>query len=74
MNMWCCFLHSVAENSKENKMDVENLAICWWPTLLRPDFTTFDEMSLVSKYLEDIVKTIIEQYGFFFFGEEELAT
>ena len=68
------FFYRVAENSKENKMDIENLAICWWPTLLRPDFASFDEMSMVSKYLEDIVKTIIEQCGFFFFGEEELPT
>ena len=51
-------------------MPVENLAVCWWPTLLRPDFKDFESMSQVVKYLEDVVKLLIEQHLFLFHGEQ----
>ncbi|XP_078662465.1 rho GTPase-activating protein 5-like isoform X8 [Branchiostoma floridae x Branchiostoma belcheri] len=35
-------LYRVSEFSADNKMTSENLAICFMPTLMRPDFSTFD--------------------------------
>ncbi|XP_078581591.1 rho GTPase-activating protein 5-like isoform X10 [Branchiostoma floridae x Branchiostoma japonicum] len=35
-------LYRVSEFSSDNKMTSENLAICFMPTLMRPDFSTFD--------------------------------
>merc|ERR1712002_244527 len=34
-------ISKVAQSSSINSMDAKNLAICWWPTLLRPEFTSF---------------------------------
>ncbi|CAH1241456.1 ARHGAP5 [Branchiostoma lanceolatum] len=35
-------LYRVSEFNLDNKMTSENLAICFMPTLMRPDFSTFD--------------------------------
>ena len=55
-----------------NAMSSKNLAICWWPTLLQPEFQSFEKMTMVSKLLEEIVQTLIDQHGFFFYGEDEV--
>ena len=60
------FFYRVAEPSATNNMDSKNLAICWWPTLLRPEFTSFEKMTMVSKQLEDIIAYLIDEPDFFF--------
>uniref|UniRef100_A0A8C4R674 Rho GTPase activating protein 5 n=1 Tax=Eptatretus burgeri TaxID=7764 RepID=A0A8C4R674_EPTBU len=32
-------LHRVFQHSNENKMNCDNLSICFWPTLMKPNFT-----------------------------------
>ena len=53
-------------------MSIDNLAVCWWPTILRPNFDSFESMNMVSKYLEEVIKIIIRQHRFFFYGENEV--
>ncbi|XP_074660547.1 rho GTPase-activating protein 190-like [Tubulanus polymorphus] len=65
-------IHVVTEHQLENNMDSRNLAIVWWPTILRPDFTSFEKMAESSKFLEEIVFLFIEQYGFFFYDKDEV--
>ena len=67
-----CLNFRVTKHSDENSMDSKNLAICWWPTILRPEFTSFETMTLASKLLEDIMATLIEQFGYLFYGENEV--
>lgn len=61
----------VAEHSTENNMDSKNLAICFWPTLLRPEFTSFEKMTLVSKQLEEIIVCLIDEPDFYFGSQNE---
>ncbi|XP_013387311.1 rho GTPase-activating protein 190 isoform X1 [Lingula anatina] len=65
-------MHKVTKQSDVNSMDSKNLAICWWPTLLRPEFASFADMASNVMSLQDIVQTIIDQHGFFFYGENEV--
>ena len=62
----------ISEHSDVNKMSIDNLAVCWWPTILRPNFDSFESMNMVSKYLEEVIKIIIRQHRFFFYGENEV--
>ncbi|XP_064634058.1 rho GTPase-activating protein 190-like isoform X4 [Lineus longissimus] len=64
-------LRKVSDFQGENNMDTKNLAICWWPTILRPEFTSFEMMTQSSKYLEEMVLALLDQFGFFFFGRDE---
>ena len=52
-------------------MDSKNLAICFWPTLIRPPLTTFERMTTISTLLEGVVQDIIDHYAFIFYGEKE---
>ena len=61
----------VAEHSAENNMHSNNLAICFWPTLLRPEFTSFEKMTLVSKQLEEIIVCLIDEPDFYFGNQNE---
>jgi hypothetical protein len=56
------FLHLnlVALNCSKNNMDSTNLAICWWPTLLRPKFEDFNETEMLRKTLQPFIKFIID--------------
>ena len=53
-------LNQIASNSSKNNMDSTNLAICWWPTLLRPKFEDFNETEILRKTLQPFVKFIID--------------
>lgn len=68
------FLSRVSRHSSENAMDTKNLAICWWPTLMRPEITSLDTMFLTTKPLEEVLQLLVEQFGFFFYGEEETTS
>ena len=63
----------VSKHSVENSMDAKNLAICWWPTLMRPVVASLETMYLTTKPLEEILLLLIEQLGFFFYGENEVS-
>ncbi|XP_076178702.1 rho GTPase-activating protein 190 isoform X3 [Ptiloglossa arizonensis] len=63
----------VAENCKLNSMDSKNLAICWWPTILRIEFNDLGRFEAMRPYLEDVVQTMIDQFPFLFCGEEAIV-
>lgn len=62
----------IGQNADKNSMDSNNLARCWWPTILRMEFTSFEKMTMLLRIPEDIVQMMIEQCGFFFHGEDEV--
>ena len=62
----------VADHGSTNLMSGKNLSVCFWPTLLRPNFTSFEKMALCSKQLEDIIYLLIKSYGYFFHEENEV--
>ena len=47
-------------------MDSKNLAKIWWPTILRPEFPSFETMAQSSQYLEQIILMLIDNHEFFF--------
>ncbi|OPJ67274.1 hypothetical protein AV530_000188 [Patagioenas fasciata monilis] len=47
----------VSHNHRVNLMTSENLSICFWPTLMRPDFSTMDALTATRTY-----QTIIELF------------
>lgn len=53
-------------------MDSRNLALCLWPTIIRIDFSSYDKMAQGTRIPPEIVQTLIDQYGFFFHGENEV--
>lgn len=53
-------LNLVAANSGKNQMDANNLAICWWPTLLRPVLKDIDEYKTSTNYLQPLIRFIID--------------
>lgn len=53
-------LRLVASHSKANSMDSNNLAICWWPTLLRPNFTNLNDTQVLCKILKPFVQFLID--------------
>lgn len=65
-------LHTVAEHQEFNNMGSRNLAKCWWPTLIRLQFKSYEKMVQCSQVPEDIVQTLIEQCLFFFHGGNEV--
>ena len=69
------FLHLnlVAANSAKNKMDSNNLAICWMPTLLRPKFEDLGESEMLKKTLQPLIKFIIDNVKLIFEVEEQSA-
>ncbi|NXL40514.1 RHG35 protein, partial [Glaucidium brasilianum] len=58
-------LSSVSHNHRINLMTSENLSICFWPTLMRPDFSTMDALTATRTY-QTIIELFIQQCPFFF--------
>ena len=67
-----CHMVHVTDRSKENNMSSQNLSICWWPTLLRPDIPSLEFMAAMSTLLSDIIQMVIDNYRFFFFMDREV--
>lgn len=65
-------LHAVSQNSSLNKMTSENLSICFWPTLMRPDFTVVDPV-MATRVYKQILETFIHQCPFMFHNQEEVV-
>ncbi|XP_034024615.1 rho GTPase-activating protein 35-like [Thalassophryne amazonica] len=57
-------LNKVSQHNRVNLMTSENLSICFWPTLMRPDFTTMDALTAARTY-QTIIDSFIQQYGYF---------
>ncbi|NXI38423.1 RHG35 protein, partial [Galbula dea] len=55
----------VSHNHRINLMTSENLSICFWPTLMRPDFSTMDALTATRTY-QTIIELFIQQCPFFF--------
>jgi len=49
-------------------MTSENLSICFWPTLMRPDFTTMDALTATRTY-QTIIESFIHQCMYFFYNQ-----
>ncbi|NWW93208.1 RHG35 protein, partial [Rhynochetos jubatus] len=56
---------TVSHNHRVNLMTSENLSICFWPTLMRPDFSTMDALTATRTY-QTIIELFIQQCPFFF--------
>ncbi|XP_012683910.1 rho GTPase-activating protein 35 [Clupea harengus] len=61
-------LNKVSQWNRVNLMTSENLAICFWPTLMRPDFTTMDALTATRTY-QTIIENFIYQCAFFFYNQ-----
>ncbi|XP_003456866.2 rho GTPase-activating protein 35 [Oreochromis niloticus] len=61
-------LHKVSQLNRMNLMTSENLSICFWPTLMRPDFSTMDALTATRTY-QTIIETFIHQCAFFFYNQ-----
>ncbi|KAK6296989.1 hypothetical protein J4Q44_G00331310 [Coregonus suidteri] len=61
-------LNKVSQNNRLNLMTSENLSICFWPTLMRPDFTTMDALTATRTY-QTIIESFIHQCAFFFYNQ-----
>ncbi|XP_076024853.1 rho GTPase-activating protein 35 [Genypterus blacodes] len=61
-------LHKVSQLSRLNLMTSENLSICFWPTLMRPDFSTMDALTATRTY-QTIIEAFIHQCAFFFYNQ-----
>uniref|UniRef100_A0A803TG70 Rho GTPase-activating protein 5 n=1 Tax=Anolis carolinensis TaxID=28377 RepID=A0A803TG70_ANOCA len=62
-------LNRVSQQSRTNYMTADNLSICFWPTLMRPDFENREFLS-TTKILQSVIETFIQQCQFFFYGGE----
>ncbi|XP_077587154.1 rho GTPase-activating protein 5 [Stigmatopora nigra] len=60
-------LNRVSHHSKTTLMTADNLSICFWPTLMRPDFENKDTLS-TTKLNQAVVEAFIFQSDFFFHG------
>uniref|UniRef100_A0A1A8BF37 Rho GTPase-activating protein 35 n=1 Tax=Nothobranchius kadleci TaxID=1051664 RepID=A0A1A8BF37_NOTKA len=61
-------LHKVSQFNRVNLMTSENLSICFWPTLMRPDFSTMDALTATRTY-QTIIESFIHQCAFFFYNQ-----
>ncbi|KAM4642276.1 rho GTPase-activating protein 35-like isoform 1-T1 [Discoglossus pictus] len=61
-----CHLNRVSQQHHVNLMTSENLSICFWPTLMRPDFTTMDALTATRTY-QTIIELFIHQCAYFFY-------
>ncbi|KAM9270405.1 LOW QUALITY PROTEIN: rho GTPase-activating protein 35 [Cariama cristata] len=59
-------LNKVSHNHRVNLMTSENLSICFWPTLMRPDFSTMD--ATATRTYQTIIELFIQQCPFFFYN------
>lgn len=67
-----CAYHShfrVSQQYKTNFMTADNLSICFWPTLMRPDFENREFLS-TTKIHQSVIETFIQQCQFFFYNGE----
>lgn len=70
-----CFLNGivscsrVSQHSKTTLMTADNLSICFWPTLMRPDFENKDTLS-TTKLNQAVIESFIIQSDYFFHGGE----
>lgn len=62
-----CF--RVSQHSKTTLMTADNLSICFWPTLMRPDFENKDTLS-TTKLNQAVIESFIVQSDYFFHGGE----
>ncbi|XP_069494567.1 rho GTPase-activating protein 5 [Ambystoma mexicanum] len=62
-------LNRVSQKSKNNLMTADNLSICFWPTLMRPDFENKD-IICTTKLHQAVIEVFIRQCQFFFYGGE----
>nr|XP_006821893.1 PREDICTED: rho GTPase-activating protein 5-like [Saccoglossus kowalevskii] len=62
-------LNMVTQYSQDNLMNCENLSVCWWPTLLHPEFNSFEAMAQNMK-MRDIIELFISKARYFFVPEE----
>uniref|UniRef100_A0A3B3WIZ5 Rho-GAP domain-containing protein n=1 Tax=Poecilia mexicana TaxID=48701 RepID=A0A3B3WIZ5_9TELE len=60
-------LNRVSQHSKTTLMTADNLSICFWPTLMRPDFENRDTLS-TTKLNQAVIETFIVQSDYFFHG------
>ncbi|KAK2510691.1 Arhgap35 [Columba guinea] len=61
-------LHALKDVLKKfPKENYENLSICFWPTLMRPDFSTMDALTATRTY-QTIIELFIHQCPFFFYN------
>uniref|UniRef100_A0AAY5EBW0 Rho-GAP domain-containing protein n=1 Tax=Electrophorus electricus TaxID=8005 RepID=A0AAY5EBW0_ELEEL len=61
-------LSKVSQWNRVNLMTSENLSLSFWPTLMRPDFTTVDALTATRTY-QTIIETFIHQCAFFFYNQ-----
>ncbi|KAE8587571.1 hypothetical protein XENTR_v10022019 [Xenopus tropicalis] len=59
-------LNRVSQHSKTNLMTADNLSICFWPTLMRPDFENKEFFSTTKNH-QSVIETFILQCQFFFY-------
>ncbi|KAK1793002.1 hypothetical protein P4O66_001716 [Electrophorus voltai] len=62
-------LNRVSQQSKTTLMTADNLSICFWPTLMRPDFENKDTLS-TTKLNQSVIESFIQQCQYFFYGGE----
>ncbi|CAJ0939756.1 unnamed protein product [Ranitomeya imitator] len=59
----------VSQHSKTNLMTADNLSICFWPTLMRPDFENKEFFSTTKNH-QSVIENFIQQCQFFFYEGE----
>ncbi|KAL4613054.1 rho GTPase-activating protein 5 [Arapaima gigas] len=62
-------LNRVSQQSRTTLMTADNLSICFWPTLMRPDFENKDTLS-TTKLNQSVIESFILQCQYFFYGGE----
>lgn len=74
INFCACDSHfRVSQQYKTNFMTADNLSICFWPTLMRPDFENREFLS-TTKIHQSVIETFIQQCQFFFYNGEIVET
>ncbi|MBN3313144.1 RHG05 protein, partial [Atractosteus spatula] len=66
-------LNRVSQQSKTTLMTADNLSICFWPTLMRPDFENKDTLSN-TKLNQSVIESFIQQCQYFFYNGEIVET
>ncbi|XP_053331198.1 rho GTPase-activating protein 5 [Spea bombifrons] len=59
-------LNRVSQHNKTNLMTADNLSICFWPTLMRPDFENKEFFSTTKNH-QSVIEMFILQCQFFFY-------
>ncbi|XP_043929817.1 LOW QUALITY PROTEIN: rho GTPase-activating protein 5 [Protopterus annectens] len=62
-------LNRVSQQSKTNRMTTYNISICFWPTLMRPDFENKDLRSN-TELNQSVIENFIQQCQYFFYNGE----